>query len=686
MKPTFNLRTRWRATTALCVASTMAAATAAYAGKLGLSDWDTRAHPNRFVVVQDIIKKIEHDAKGNKGPSNGANTASPIKHVIILIGENRGLDHTFGVYKPKGRGETISNLLSKGIVNEDGTPGPNFKQAQQFSVAAQPSFYIGAPAMSKSPYGGPNLMPQPNTEGTPAAPSDTSPPFKTIAEASVEKDMNPADLDILTTGFTKLPANSLDIRVPGAGTLAGPFQMQGPILTDDDYTGDSTHRFYQDWQQDDCSAANATKANNSGCLTDLFPFVMATYSATNLSQGNSMGFYNAQQGQAPILKMLADRFTLSDNFHQSFHGGTGANHFMLGTGDAAFWSDGKGNPTAPPANLIANPDPVAGTVNRYTVDGNWSMCSDVFQPGVRPIVSYLEDLPYAAEPNCQPNHFYMLNNTNPGFLPNGAPSGGTNVPPSSVRTIGDALIEKSIPWAYYGGAYNAAKALSDDAVKANPPSTNFAAFAATDPANAIGVAYCQICNPFQYATSIMADPNVRAAHIKDTADLIDSIQDGTLPAVSFGKPDGLLDGHPQSSKVDLFEAYVLNVLGALEANPKLKAETAVFITWDEAGGYWDSGYVQSIDFFGDGPRIPTLILSPYSTGGKVYHNYGDHVSLLKFIERNWNLKPLTNRSRDNLPNPKTAKNNPYVPTNSPALDDLFDAFDFSHPVNISYTE
>ncbi|WP_205837756.1 alkaline phosphatase family protein, partial [Lactobacillus crispatus] len=125
--------------------------------------------------------------------------------------------------------------------------------------------------------------------------------------------------------------------------------------------------------------------------------------------------------------------------------------------------------------------------------------------------------------------------------------------------------------------------------------------------------------PFQYATSIMANPAVRTAHMKDTADLIAAIQNNTLPAVSFGKPDGLLDGHPQSSKVDLFEAYVLNLLGALDDNPKLKAETAVFVTWDEAGGYWDSGFVQPLDFFGDGPRLPLLILSPYTTGGKVNH-------------------------------------------------------------------
>jgi len=184
----------------------------------------------------------------------------------------------------------------------------------------------------------------------------------------------------------------------------------------------------------------------------------------------------------------------------------------------------------------------------------------------------------------------------------------------------------------------------------------------------------------------MANPTVRAAHVKDTVDLIAAIQNNTLPSVAIGKPDGLLDGHPQSSKIDLFEAYVQHLLDALEANPKLKAETAVFITWDEAGGYWDSGFVQPIDFFGDGTRIPLLILSSYSTGGKINHAYADHVSLIKFIERNWYLAPLTDRSRDNLPNPRAKEDNAYVPTNMPALDDLFDAFDFHNPVNQPFTE
>ena len=216
-------------------------------------------------------------------------------------------------------------------------------------------------------------MPQPNTNGTPTAQSDTAPPFKTIAEASVEKDIDPSDLDILTTGASEsADRHSRYARSRRRHSAAGPFPLQGPqhhaTTTTPATPRTASTRI---GSRRIAALANATKDNTSGCLNDLFPFVMATYSATNKSQGNSMGFYNAEQEQAPVLKGLADRFTLSDNFHQSFHGGTGANHFMLGTGDAAFWSDGKGNPTTPPANLIANPNPKAGTIN--TVHGRWQL-------------------------------------------------------------------------------------------------------------------------------------------------------------------------------------------------------------------------------------------------------------------------------------------------------------------------
>jgi phospholipase C len=507
-----------------------------------------------------------------------------------------------------------------------------------------------------------------------------------------ETDIEPQNYEILTTGAVGLTAGKLDTRVPGAGTLYGPFPLLGPSLDDDDYTGDMTHRFFSAWQQQDCNLNLATKANPSGCLNDLFPFVMDTYdrSATaqgNYSEGNEMGFYNAELEQVSFFKTLADRFTLSDNYHQPILGGTAVQHQMLGFADDVYWSDGLGNAIVPPANQIANPNPVAGTINKYTADNNFVNCSDVSQPGVAPIVEYINSLPYDAEPNCQEGHYYMINNTNPGYLPNGALAGAGNVPPSSLRSIGDSLIAKDISWKFYSGAFNDAVILSNEAVAANPTAPNLSAAALADPAHALGTAICLICDPFLYSTSIMANEAVRTAHLADTIDLINDIKNNTLPSVSYGKPDGLLDGHPSSSKVDLFEAYVQNILDALDANPSLKETTVVFVTVDEAGGYWDSGYIQPLDFFGDGTRIPLLILSAYATGGKVNHSYADHVSLLKFIERNWGLEPITDRSRDNLPNPTVKASNPYVPTNPPALDDLWDAFNFTAaPNNQPYYE
>ena len=63
----------------------------------------------------------------------------------------------------------------------------------------------------------------------------------------------------------------------------------------------------------------------------------------------AMGFYNVQNGDAPYFKYLADNYAMSDNFHQSVNGGTGANHIMLGHGDMIWFSDGNGQSGRAPA-------------------------------------------------------------------------------------------------------------------------------------------------------------------------------------------------------------------------------------------------------------------------------------------------------------------------------------------------
>jgi phospholipase C len=172
-------------------------------------------------------------------------------------------------------------------------------------------------------------------------------------------------------------------------------------------------------------------------------------------------------------------------------------------------------------------------------------------------------------------------------------------------------------------------------------------------------------------------PSLRADHMRDVTDLFTDLTNGRLPAVSYVKPDGAMDGHPASSKWILFEAFVDNIVKLAQSNKELWKETAILITVDEGGGYYDSGFIQPVDFFGTGPRIPMIAVSPFSTGGHISHVYNEHSSVVKFIERNWKLDTtLTSRSRDNLPNPRMDDENPYVPTNMPATGDLFDLFRF----------
>ena len=96
----------------------------------------------------------------------------------------------------------------------------------------------------------------------------------------------------------------------------------------------------------------------------------------------------------------------------------------------------------------------------------------------------------------------------------------------------------------------------------------------------------------------------------------------------------------------------------------------------QGGGYFDTGAIQNVDFFGDGPRIPMLVVSPYAKKGYVDHVYHDHASILKFIEYNWGISPLSARSRDNLPNP-VSDGSSYLPTNQPAVGDLTSLFNFT---------
>lgn len=235
------------------------------------------------------------------GALAASDTASPIQHVIVVIGENHSFDNVYATYAP-GPGQSIDNLLSKGIVNADGTPGTNAGVALQHTASDTAAY-----SLDPQRTGAYDPLPQPNTTSAIGQPPNVPDP--------------------------RFPAN-----LPNA-----PFQITKYTEYQNDYVGDPTHRFYQMQQQ-------MAQGRN-----DLFVWNDQTAGKDNgaippapINQGGvAMGFYNMQTGDAPIFKSLADQYAMSDNYHQSVAGGTGANHIAIGMADDAFYQNATGDPTVP---------------------------------------------------------------------------------------------------------------------------------------------------------------------------------------------------------------------------------------------------------------------------------------------------------------------------------------------------
>ncbi len=542
--------------------------------------------------------------------------STPIEHVIVVVGENRTFDNLFATYQPR-KGETVWNLLSKKIVQKDGSPGPNFHLAAQ-NKAENTGAFSAMPKLT----GTYESLPQPYATGAFGQRRDVP-----------------------------------DARFP-ADLPNGPFQITRHVSYGA-HTGDPVHRFFQMWQQ------------VNGGKNDLFVWTAETVGAgpsnghpalgpgRTFQGGVAMGFYNMAAGDAAYFKQLADRYAISDNYHQPVMGGTTANYFALATADAGFYTQG-GKPAKPPANQIENPDILPGTNNWYTDDGykggTYVNCADLSAPGVAGIREVLAKQPYRPfnDGNCAPGTYYMVNNLDPAFTAQGKelPLGEDKflLPPQTIPNIGDSLTAAGIPWKWYSGGRN-------DGITVDKE-------------------YCAMCDTLSFFSSTMKGPD--REKLQDLQQFYVDVKDARhFPAVSFIAPYDSISGHPGYAMQTGFDELVRDIVERVQANPALWKKTAILVTFDEGGGYYDSGYVQLIDFFGDGTRIPMIAISPFAKRGHVDHTYYNHASILKFIQRNWGLSPLSKRSRDNLPNPVHEAGNPYIPSNRPALGDLMNMFDFA---------
>ena len=192
------------------------------------------------------------------------------------------------------------------------------------------------------------------------------------------------------------------------------------------------------------------------------------------------------------------------------------------------------------------------------------------------------------------------------------------VPNQTMPTIGDRLSEKHISWAWYSGGYN-------DALAGHP-----------DPL------FQFHHQPFVYFAKYADGTKAKAQHLKDETDFVAAVQSHTLPAVSFVKPIGIDNEHPGYTDVLTGENHTESLVQLIRSSKYWK-NTAIIITYDEHGGFWDHVAPPVVDRWGPGSRVPTLVISPFARRGYIDHRYYDTTSILALLEHRYDLKPLSAR-------------------------------------------
>ena len=236
---------------------------------------------------------------------------------------------------------------------------------------------------------------------------------------------------------------------------------------------------------------------------------------------------------------------------------------------------------------------------------------------------------------------YALSTNQPAYQPSRVPPANDGdrrfadptkqiVPPQTMATIGDTLTARGVTWAWYAGAWN--DAVKDGMQPAGAPRKVIATSANGAP--------CFVTHhqPFNYFARFAPGTADRERHLRDYTDLVAGIEQGTLPQVAFYKPQGTLNEHPGYANVLSGDQHIADLLAKIKASP-LWMSTAIIVTYDENGGFWDHVAPPAGDRWGPATRIPTVILSPHAKRGYVDHTSYDTTSILKFITLRFGLAP-----------------------------------------------
>jgi acid phosphatase len=283
-------------------------------------------------------------------------------------------------------------------------------------------------------------------------------------------------------------------------------------------------------------------------------------------------------GDLPLFRLAKD-YTLADHFFHAAFGGAFLNHFWL----------------------------ICACTPRY----------DNAPPD---LVARIDDRGHLVRDGAITPDGYAVNTIQPrlGLHDPKITDASELLPPQTMPTIGDRLTDDGVTWAWYSGGFS-------DALAGHPDPT-----------------FIYHHQPFSYFANYAVGTPGQLQHLKDERDLLDAINKGSLPAVSFYKPIGADDEHPGYADLARGDYHAAAIVYALQQSPSWY-DTVVIVTYAENGGIWDHVAPPTIDRWGPGTRVPALIISPFAKRHYVDHTQYDTTSILRLIEERWDVTPLSRR-------------------------------------------
>ncbi|MEO8305388.1 MAG: acid phosphatase [Betaproteobacteria bacterium] len=376
-----------------------------------------------------------------------------------------------------------------------------------------------------------------------------------------------------------------------------PFRLDAPPfnLSLSQRVRGAVHRYWQTFEQ-----INGGRNDRYAAVSDAGGFVMGYYDGSKL----------------PMWQWARD-FVLADNFFMAAHGDSFINHQWLICACTP-------RDEAAPASLRAQVDERGWLKRRpdspaSARDGDLRLFDGSVTPDGYRVNSGIAPYQPSATPPAQ------------GGDPRFADPSKYTLPPQTTTTIGDTLSAKGISWAWYAGGWNAALA---DAMQ--PPGAKRTVVLNREPGS---INFQPHHHPFNYYARFAPGTADRERHLRDYSDLVAGIEQGNMPQVAFYKPDGSLNQHPSYTDVLSGDTHIAGLIAKIKASP-LWASTAIIVTYDENGGFWDHVAPPKGDRWGPSTRIPAIIVSPLAKRGHVDHTSYDTTSIIKFITIRFGLEPL----------------------------------------------